>query len=79
MVDCRGYAPRSPACKAGDLLNDRAAREKEMVAEARIELARGRLMRPLPSHLATPQLKEKMARRLSAALSGARFGIQPAC
>lgn len=28
MVDRRGFAPRSPACKAGDLLNDRAARNE---------------------------------------------------
>lgn len=25
LVDCRGFAPRSPACEAGDLLTDRAA------------------------------------------------------
>ena len=29
MVDRRGFAPRSPACGAGDLLNDRAAQEKK--------------------------------------------------
>ena len=28
MVDRRGFAPRSSACKAGDLLNDRAARKR---------------------------------------------------
>jgi hypothetical protein len=27
LVDRHGFAPCSPACKAGDLLNDRAARK----------------------------------------------------
>ena len=30
MVDRHGFAPCSPACKAGDLLNDRAAQELKM-------------------------------------------------
>lgn len=58
MVDRRGFAPRSPACGAGDLLNDRAAQKEKMVAEAGIEPTRWRLMRPAPSHLATPQFVE---------------------
>jgi hypothetical protein len=46
-----------------------------MVAEAGIEPARRRLMRPLPSHLATPQLMEKeMARRVGAAPTRQSFG-----
>ncbi len=44
-----------------------------MVAGAGIEPARKRLMRPLPSHLATPQLL-KLARRLGAAPSRQSFG-----
>ena len=28
MVDRHGFAPCSPACEAGDLLNDRAAQER---------------------------------------------------
>lgn len=38
VVDRPGFAPGSPACKAGDLLNDRAAHWK-MVAEAGFEPA----------------------------------------
>lgn len=40
LVDRRGFAPRSPACGAGDLLNDRAAQIEKMVAEAGIEPTR---------------------------------------
>src|SRR5438046_2639378 len=45
---------------------------REVEAGAGIEPARKRLMRPLPSHLATPQLE--LARRLGAAPSRQSFG-----
>ena len=57
MVDRHGFAPCSPACGAGDLLNDRAAQEK-LVAGAGVEPAHRRLMRPLPSHLAPPRFEK---------------------
>src|SRR5947209_1510163 len=72
-VDRHGFAPCSPACEAGDLLNDRAAQNGNLVAGAGIEPARRRLMRPLPSHLAPPHLG-KVARRLGAAPSPQSFG-----
>jgi hypothetical protein len=31
MVDHHGFAPCSPACGAGDLLNDRVARGEEVI------------------------------------------------
>ena len=57
MVDRHGFAPCSSACKADDLLNDRAA-QKTLVAGAGVEPAHKRLMRPLPSHLAPPRLEK---------------------
>ena len=51
----------------------RQSPRRRLVAGAGIEPARERLMRPLPSHLATPQLW-KMARRLGAAPSRQSFG-----
>src|SRR5262245_24366166 len=62
LVDCRGFAPCSSACKAGDLLNDRAAQVK-LVAGAGVEPARGRRMRPLPFLLATPRFEIGTASR----------------
>lgn len=57
LVDRRGFAPRSPACEAGDLLMIEQPFEMSLnvIAEAGIEPARCRLMRPAPSHLAPPQ------------------------
>ena len=47
----------------------------ELIAEAGIEPARCRLMRPAPSHLATPQfVYGKMARRPGAAPDSRSFG-----
>lgn len=49
--------------------------ETKMVAEAGIEPTLERLMRPVPSHLATPQfIKGKMARRPGAAPDPQSFG-----
>ena len=54
MVDRHGFAPCSPACKADDLLNDRAARFGEIGCGGRIRTGDTRRMKPLPYHLATP-------------------------
>lgn len=54
MVDRHGFAPCSSACKADDLLNDRAAREKS--CGGRDRTGDTRRMKPLPCHLATPLL-----------------------
>ena len=49
--------------------------KRKMVAEAGIEPTRRRLMRPAPSHLATPQfVYGKMARRPGAAPDSRSFG-----
>jgi hypothetical protein len=55
-VDRHGFAPCSSACKADDLLNDRAARENG--CGGRIRTGDTRRMKPLPCHLATPLLLE---------------------
>ena len=56
MVDRHGFAPCSSACKADDLLNDRAARFEGIGCGGRIRTGDTRRMKPLPYRLATPLL-----------------------
>jgi hypothetical protein len=75
MVDRHGFAPCSSACKAGDLLNDRAARFGEIGCGGRIRTGDTRRMKPLPYHLATPLfIRKKLARRPGAAPDRQGFG-----
>lgn len=55
VVDRPGFAPGSSACKADDLLTDRAAHWKSGCG-GRIRTGDARRMRPLPYRLATPRL-----------------------
>ncbi len=83
MVDCRGIAPRSPACKADDLLNDRAAQKKWRPVQggAWIGSGGGNRTRSQTAYEAaaspagSPAVSEtKMARRPGAAPVGQGFG-----
>ncbi len=60
LVDRHGFAPCSSACKADDLLTDRAAHWKTGCG-GRIRTGGARRMKPLPCHLATPRFGNGLA------------------